>query len=132
MNKKTSTANIKYVATILVGFLVDVCVASLVIQRFGTPLWFGATIGFLVAVAFNYFLFELWVYAGSVQTISVFRLFGTYASGIFALAIRLTFLVIIGFFIEGGPVIVALQLFCAAGLSMVANYILIQFLFKRP
>lgn len=124
-----AASRLRYAATIVVGFAIDLGVGMALRTLLGAPLVAAAAGGFLIAVAANYALFEAWVFRRPDARFSAARLLQTYASALGALAVRLAAVFVLGFAPGEGAFADLARLGAAAGLSLVVNYLVLSRVF---
>lgn len=120
----------KYGITVVIGLLVDLSVGYGFTKLTGLPVIVGAVIGFLVAVATNYWLLERFVLKAGM--LSWRRLGSTYLAAQGALAIRLVAVWTLDRLLPKGPDAALITLGVAAGISFVVNFGLLILLLNRP
>jgi putative flippase GtrA len=116
---------LRYAAVVVLGYGLDFLVAMLALRWLSFSLPVAAATGFLCAFALNYLLHEFWTFRRETSGFSVARLLQAFGAALFALAVRIAFLA----FVEPYATTEAMQyamLLAAAGLSFIANYLLLR------
>ena len=127
--KGAAACGSRYVATIVIGLCVDITIAWTLEVTTGWPLVLCSAIGFLIAVAVNYALFEYWVF--ETGRFSPHRLALSYATSLGAIAVRLAAISALALVPWEGDLAVLAKLVAAAGLSFVVNFIFVAAIFNR-
>lgn len=122
--------SLRYGAAVIIGLLLDLTVALALRSQFQLSLEIAAALGFLVAVGFNYLLFEFWVFKTASASFSLARMAKTYGSALGALALRIAIIYISGFWIAGGMLPDLLRLAVAIAASFALNFGLLKLVFR--
>lgn len=123
---------LRYGAVVVMGLGVDLSAAFALRTLADLPLALAAAAGFLLAVLFNYALFELWAFRREGEGFSARRLLKTYAGALGALAVRLTAVFLLGLLPGSGAFADLARLAAAAGLSLAINYLVLARVFRGP
>jgi putative flippase GtrA len=114
-----------YGSVVVLGFALDVSTAFALNQLFSVTLVLSAASGFMVGVAFNYVLFETWVFRSGQLSFS--RLGRTYVVGLAAVLVRLGCVATLGCFPNStGPLGALFTLLLATGCSFFVNFLLLK------
>ncbi|WDF72864.1 GtrA family protein [Novosphingobium sp. KACC 22771] len=120
---------VRYTVVAVLGLGVDVGIGYGARRLLGMPLVAGAALGFLVGVAFNYVLFEFWVFR--YGRLTWLRLGKAYAASQGAIVVRLGCVWALGRLLAGLPQADLIVLVGAAGISFVVNFILTRLFLRK-
>lgn len=119
---------IRYLVIAIVGLAADLAIALALRRTAGLPLPVATAIGFLSAVTLNYVLLERFLFARA--TLSWARLAKTYVSAQGALLIRILSSWALTYVLYGSIEADATVLIVSAGLSFVANFVIVRLLLQ--
>lgn len=125
------TELIRFGAVIVAGLLIDLSISLLLVRSFDVDLQVAAAIGFVVALTFNYFLFEFWVFMSAARAVSPARFLMTGISAMAALGARLSVIGALRSSFGTQLLEQAALLLCAAAVSAGVNYLLVRIVFTR-
>ena len=126
--KQVGLETLRYIAVAVLGLGVDVGIGYAAHRIFGLPLIVGATMGFLIGVAVNYLLFEVWVFRSG--KLSWLRLGKAYVAALGALLVRLACVWRLEAVLYGLPQADLVTLVGAAGISFIVNFVLVRLFLK--
>lgn len=122
----------RYLAVVIVGFVVDLAVTLTLNRMLGLPLTPSAGAGFGLALGLNYLLFEFWVFRRSERRLSAGRLGATAVSSLIALSGRLIVVEGLSRLVGTDSALRAAGIVLAGALaSMMINYLLVSRVFRR-
>ena len=117
---------LRYLVVTIAGYAIDFGISIATFKLFGLPLTVAAAIGFFVAATANYASHEIWTFSRVRDTNYHLRLTKYIAVSLVTLAVRTSFIFVVEPFAWSDLSRVAL-LMAAAGLSLIANYLLSRF-----
>lgn len=120
----------RFLAVTVAGFLLDLGVAWSAATVLSLPLWFAATLGFVVAAGVNYVLHELWTFQDGAQRLSLERVV-RYAAGL-GLTLSARILAVLLFTAMLNENHALLILLAGAGVSFIVNYFVSRKFVFRP
>lgn len=123
------TETIRYFIVILFGLSLDIAIGFTVHEVFAAPLIFGAAVGFLAGVAFNYVLIERWVFR--TGQMSWVRLGKTCVAAQGVLIFRLVSVWALSRILGSSPQASLASLALASILSFSLNYLLMRLILRR-
>ncbi len=122
----------RYLAVVILGFVVDLAVTLTLNRMLGLPLTPSAGVGFGLALGLNYLLFEFWVFRRAERGLSAGRLGATVVSSLIALSGRLIVVEGLSRLIGTESTLRAIGIVLAGALaSMTINYLLVSRVFRR-
>jgi putative flippase GtrA len=122
---------VRYGTAISLGFAIDFGITLALSRLAGLDLRLSAALGFLVALAFNYMLFEFWVFRSGQPSVSATRLSQTLLAAGAALSMRVGVIWLVGKILgDTLPEVVATVLLGAAA-SFLVNYTILRLVFAR-
>lgn len=111
-----------------IGLLVDIAIALFLHRTVGMPLWFSATLSFLIVGASNYVIFEFWLFRRNDSAMSLRRLIGVIASAALAGLSRISAILVFAPFFDvlvaNGWVRDVLILLAGASVSLTINFLI--------
>jgi putative flippase GtrA len=123
---------VKYAAVIVLGFAIDFGVTLSLSRGVGLRLEVSAALGFLVALALNYGLFEFWVFHGEHAFFSLIRLLQTGLAAGTALSVRVGVIWFVQRFLGTTLADVMLAILLGFLSSFAVNYLLLRLIFAPP
>jgi len=122
----------KYAAVIVLGFAIDFGVTLSLSRSVGLRLEWSAAVGFLVALALNYGMFEFWVFRGEHAVFSLMRLAQTAVAAGTALSVRVGVIWFVQQVLGATLADVMLAILLGSLSSFAVNYLLLRLIFAPP
>jgi putative flippase GtrA len=121
---------LRFFTVTVLGVVLDIGIAYVLHDTFGTPLALAATIGFVIAAGFNYVMHQTWSFQDGPRRLSVDRALRYGAVAAATLMTRVGVVAALASWFDGRFAL--LILICGAGLSFFVNFTLSKlFVFAR-
>jgi putative flippase GtrA len=110
----------RFFAVTVAGVVIDIAIAFVLHDAFGTPLALAATIGFVIAASFNYVMHQTWSFRTGSRRLSFARALRYAAVAGTTLAARVGVVAALASLF--GDSLALLILICGAGVSFFVNF----------